>query len=129
MSFAQQRLGGRGHSQQEELGSLGVCPGDGEGRGQRVGSADVVRGLAFVPRARLSYFFLSGEGADWHFNKLPPSAERRGQAGCGPVLVEGEGRMQEALMRPPCCRLRTETGSDGGWGEGRCQRRVKSLAT
>ena len=94
-----------------------------------MGSADVVRGLAFVPRARLSYFFLSGAGADWHFNKLPPSAERRGQAGCGPVLVEGEGRMQGALMRRACCRLRTETGSDGGWGRGAVRGGSTSLAT
>lgn len=57
----------------------------------------VLMGLDFVPRAVLSYLFLSGARSDWHFNMLPLSAERgAGRRGAG----EGSwlGGVQEALM-------------------------------
>lgn len=45
----------------------------------------------------LGYLFFSGARSRWHFDTLPPSAEVRAQAGAGPVLAEGERRMQEAF--------------------------------
>lgn len=57
----------------------------------------MARRLGLVPRAMLGYLFLSEARSRWHFDTLPPSAEVRAQAGAGPVLAEGERRMQEAF--------------------------------
>lgn len=53
-----------------------------------MGSVDSVRGLDSVPRAMLSYLFLSGTQSGWHFNVLPPSVETGEQAGRG-ALPDG----------------------------------------
>lgn len=57
----------------------------------------MARRLGLVPRAMLGYLFLSEARSRRHFDTLPPSAEVRAQAGAGPVLAEGERRMQEAF--------------------------------
>lgn len=51
--------------------------------------------------------------------------EGSGQAGsrwaAGPILVEGEWRMQKVLMEHPCFRFMTKVGKGVCWGQG-CKR-------